>query len=138
MSDTATTYTSRPASSAYVRFGLLAVGAAMVWWSAYIHLHLYFTGFQNIPTIGRLFLAQGIAGGVTGLAVVVTRRDSACLAGAFLMIATLAGFVWTDLFGLFGFNETFSESYAGLSLVVEVAGAATLAAAALTGPRRVE
>src|ERR1700761_8352548 len=75
---------------------LIAVGAACTVYSGYIHLYLW--GRQqfphrDIPTIGPLFLAQGIAAIVIGLLIVITRRAGALLVGAGLLIVSVVALI---------------------------------------------
>src|ERR1700724_2856359 len=48
---------------------LRVVGSGLLIATAAIHLDLYLTGYRTIPTIGWLFLLQGIAAFGLGLAV---------------------------------------------------------------------
>ncbi|HWC37537.1 MAG TPA: hypothetical protein VG476_03360, partial [Acidimicrobiales bacterium] len=50
------------------------VGAALVATTGAIHLHLWAAGYRTIPTIGPLFLFQGIAGAAMAVALVAGRR----------------------------------------------------------------
>jgi hypothetical protein len=81
---------------------LAVVGAALLVWSAVIHLQLWSDGYRDISVIGPLFLIQGIAS-----------------------IALSAGV------GLFGYQESPAVPYAETSLAVEFTGAAVLVAAAV-------
>jgi hypothetical protein len=89
------------------------------------------------PTIGALFLAQGIAAIVIGLATAATRRLIMVLAAAGTLAATAAGLVITIEYGLFGFRESWGAPYARTALYEEIAGAVLLliAAWALARPR---
>jgi len=108
------------------RLPLRLGGAALLVASAAIHLDLYLTGYRTIPTIGRLFLLQVIAGFVVGVLVLVTPSRLAAAAGAALALGTLGGYLLTVQFGLFGFREvrTTAGIVAGL---VEVAAFLALA-----------
>ena len=97
-------------------------GGVLVTVSGALHLRLYALGYRSIPTIGPLFLAQGVAGAVLGPAVAVLRRPAACLVGAGYMAASIGGFLTALWFGLFGFSDGFYAPYAGLAFTVEVAG----------------
>jgi hypothetical protein len=119
---------------------LLAVaGAALLIWSSVIHLQLWADGYNDIPKIGPLFLAQGIGGIVVALAVVALRRMVALGAGAVTLAATAAGLLLSVHVSLFGYKESLAVPYATSSLVIEFTGAAVLAVAALillVAPRR--
>lgn len=105
----------------------LVVGAALLASSGAIHLQLWAMGYRAIPTIGPLFLLQGIAGVVLALLLLLWRRLLVVVAGAGFMIATIGGLLVSVQFGLFGFMDTLAAPYAGLSLVLESAGAVVLA-----------
>jgi hypothetical protein len=108
----------------------VAVGAALVATTGAIHLHLWASGYRTIPTIGPLFLFQGIAGAVLAVVLVVWRRLATVVAAAGFMIATIGGLLLSVYVGLFGFTDTLSAPFAGMSLAVESAGAVVLAIAA--------
>jgi hypothetical protein len=106
----------------------LIVGAALVAASAAIHLHLWASGYRSIPTIGSLFLFQGIAGAVLALTLVAWRRLVMVAAAAGFMMATIGGLLLSVYVGLFGFMDTLGAPFAGLSLGVEGAGTVVLVA----------
>jgi predicted lipoprotein with Yx(FWY)xxD motif len=118
---------------------LRVVGSGLLLATAAIHLDLYLTGYQTIPTIGWLFLLQVIAAFGLGLAVLaIPRRPAAALlasrlaavAGAGFALATLGGYLLSVWIGLFGFQEI--RAGAGLAAgLVEVAAFGVLAALAL-------
>lgn len=111
---------------------LLAVaGAAMLVWSAVLHLELWGDGYRDIATIGPLFLAASVADIILALLTVVFRRLIVLLAGAGSLIATAGGLLLSAHVGLFGFTESLAVPYAMLSLWVEFAGAAVLLVGAL-------
>jgi hypothetical protein len=109
----------------------LVVGAALVATTAAIHLHLWASGYRTIPTIGSLFLFQGVAGAVLAVALVAWRRLGTVVAAAGFMIATIGGLLLSVYVGLFGFTDTLAAPFAGLSLAVESAGAAVLGVAGI-------
>jgi len=94
---------------------LRLTGAGLLIATAAMHLDLYLTGYQTIPTIGPLFLFQVIVGFALALAVLaapftaVTRRPavdaSIAAIGAGYAIATLGGYLLSLWVGLFGFRE---------------------------------
>ena len=114
---------------------LFWVGALLVAGSAVIHLHLWSTGYRHIPTIGPLFLVQGIAGLLAAVAVGVTRHPLVAAATALFVAGTIGGLVLSVEVGLFGFRDSFSAPWATTSLVVEAAAAVVLATAAYTTRR---
>ena len=121
---------------------LALVGAALLVWSSAIHILLWSDGYDSIPVIGPLFLAQGIGGIVVALVVAVFRRLAVLAVGAVTLAATAVGLLLTVYVGLFGFQESLAVPYAMSSLVIEFTGAAVLVVAALvllaapTGDRR--
>jgi hypothetical protein len=104
----------------------LAVGSALVATSGAIHLHLWAMGYRTIPTIGPLFLAQGLAGVAIAVLLVAWRRMLIVVAAAGFMVTTVGGFLLSIYVGLFGFMDTLAAPFAGVSLVVEGAGAGVL------------
>lgn len=106
----------------------LIAGAGLVATTGAIHLHLWASGYRTVPTIGPLFLFQGIAGAALAVALVASRRLLTVVAGAGFMIATIGGFLLSVYVGLFGFMDTLAAPFAGVSLAVESAGALVLSA----------
>lgn len=110
--------------------GLLAVtGAALMAGSAVIHLGLWAGSYRFIPTIGPLFLAQGIAGLVLALTVVGFRRPVSFFAGAGYLAASIGGLLVSTQVGLFGFQDSLDSPYARQSLIFEAIGMLVLVAA---------
>src|ERR1700689_3310689 len=91
---------SLPRRSAFV-----IAGAALLIASASIHLDLYLTGSRTIPTIGWLFLLQGIAGYMPAVAIPATASRLVAAAGALFALGTLGGYLLSLKVGLFGFTE---------------------------------
>jgi predicted lipoprotein with Yx(FWY)xxD motif len=109
---------------------LRIAGAALLAATGAIHLDLYLTGYNSIPTIGWLFLLQVIA--AFGLAAVIAVSGSrlAAAAGALFALSSLGGYLLSIWVGLFGFTEV--RTTAGIVAgIIEVAAFAALAAAAL-------
>jgi hypothetical protein len=92
--------------------------------SGVIHLHLYAAAYHVIPTIGPLFVVQGISAVVFALGAAILRRPWSALIGAGTMLATLAGFLISVNFGLFGFQDSFGGTNQVSSFVVELLAAA--------------
>ncbi len=119
-----------PSGSAARRAGItlgLVVGSALLASSGAIHLQLWSSGYRTIPTIGPLFLLQGIAGVLLAVLLLSWRRLLLVVTAAGFLIATSGGLLLSTSFGLFGFKDTLAAPYAGLSLVVEGVGALILA-----------
>jgi hypothetical protein len=124
-------YRSGPAR-AVMMLSLIA-GAMVTIYSGYIHLYLWGRQpfpYSAIPTIGPLFLIQGIVAILVGLLIVVARRLYAVLLGAGLMVASVAALVIDVEVGMFGFKDSWSVPYATSTLYWEIVGAVLLLAAA--------
>ena len=113
-----------------MRLLLRVVGAGLLIAIAAIHLDLYLTGYNTIPTIGPLFLFQVIVAFALGGLVLVTGNRLVAALGAGFALATLGGYLITVQFGLFGFREvrTTAGIWAGILEVVAFAALAYLAA----------
>jgi len=106
----------------------LLAGAALAATSGAVHIHLWADeGYKSIPTIGPLFLFQGISGVVLALVLAASRRLLAALATAGFLVATIGGFLLSVYVGFFGFSDTLAAPWAGFSLAVEITGAVVLA-----------
>ncbi len=113
---------------------LILGGAALALYSGYIHLYLWGRQpypYKDIPTIGPLFLLQGIAAIVIGLLVAISRRLFAVIIGAGLMVVSVAALVFDVEVGMFGFKDSWSVPYATSTLYEEIAGAVVLLIAAV-------
>jgi len=116
-------------SSRTARLAVLAlagVGGGFLIWSSVIHLMLWGDGYRDISVIGPLFLVQGIAGIIVGLAVVAVRSLALLAVGAATGLATAGGLLLSVCVGLFGYTESLSVPYATLSLAVEFTAAFVL------------
>jgi hypothetical protein len=112
---------------------VIAGGAACTVYSGYIHIYLWGRSqypYRDIPTIGPLFLAQGIAAVIIGLLVVITRRVAVLLIGAGLLIVSVAALIIDVEVGMFGFKDSWSVPYVTTTLYEEIVGAVLLLAAA--------
>jgi predicted lipoprotein with Yx(FWY)xxD motif len=124
--------TSERAVATDGRLGLVLrlTGAALLAVTAAIHLDLYLTGYNTVPTIRWLFLLQVIAAFLLAAAVAVTGSRLVAAAGAGFAIATLGGYLLSVWVGLFGFREV--RTTAGLVAgIAEVVAFGALAAFAL-------
>jgi len=120
----------RPSGSAARRAAItvgLIIGSALLAASGAIHLELWSMGYRTIPTIGPLFLIQGISGALVAALLVASRRLFLVVMAAGFMLATIGGLLLSIYFGLFGFMDTLAAPYAGLSLWIESSGAVLLA-----------
>jgi hypothetical protein len=99
--------------------------------SGVIHLHLWAQSYQRIPTIGPLFLIQGIVGIVLAVLVTVFRRLVVLTGAALFAIGTIGGLLLSVNVGLFGFQDSLSAPYATTSLILEAIAFVMLAGAAV-------
>jgi len=107
-------------------------GAALLIASGAIHLDLYLTGYNSIPTIGPLFLLQIIAAFALAVAIPLTGHRLAYAAGAAFAIGTLGGYLLSLKVGLFGFTEV--RTTAGIvAAIIDVAAFAVLGCGAVSG-----
>ena len=111
---------------------LVAVGAVTIVISAVVHLYLWgkSDGYRAVPTVGPLFLTQGIVGCVLGPALLLVRRVFVTVAGAIYMAMSIGGLYLSMHGGLFGYEETLDAPYVRLSLIVEIIGLLALIVAA--------
>ena len=107
-------------------------GAALLIASGAIHLDLYVTGYNSIPTIGPLFLLQIIAAFLLAVMIPLTGLRLAYAAGAGFGLGTLGGYLLSLKVGLFGFTEV--RTTAGIvAAIIDVAIFAVLAAGMISG-----
>ena len=90
-----------------------------------IHLYLYFDYFHRVHVVGVLFLVNAAAGLLLGVVLLVRRDRLVLLVALGYAVGTLAAFVVSTRWGLFGYHETFWGSWQ------EAAGGIELAAAFL-------
>jgi hypothetical protein len=112
---------------------MIAAGAGCIVYSGYIHLYLWGRQqypYRDIPTIGPLFLVQGIVAIIVGLLIVISRRVGALLVGAGLLVVSAAALVIDVEVGMFGFKDSWSVPYATDTLYEEIVGAVLLLVAA--------
>jgi hypothetical protein len=108
---------------------VVIVGAGLTVYSGYIHLYLWGRQpypYSAIPTIGPLFLLQGIVGILLGVLVVATRRLFAVLLAAGFLVVSVAALVIDVEVGMFGFQDSWSVPYATSTLYWEIVGAVLL------------
>jgi hypothetical protein len=94
--------------------------AAGVLVNAVVHLYLYFDGFDAIEVIGPLFLLNGVAGIVIGLALIVWRHPLWLLAAVGFSAATATAFLISTTVGLLGVREPFWGTTQTTALVAEL------------------
>jgi hypothetical protein len=111
---------------------MIAGGAACTVGSGVIHLYLWGKqyGYRDIPTIGPLFLIQGIVTILIGLIVIASRQVGVLLVAAGLLVASVIALVIAVEVGLFGFKDSWLAPYAWTTFYEEIAGGVLLLAAA--------
>jgi hypothetical protein len=121
---------SRPVHAAVMV--MIAGGAVCTLGSGVIHLYLWGKqyGYRDIPTIGPLFLIQGIAAIVLGLLVVVSRRVLALVLAGGMLVVSVVALVLAIEVGLFGFKDSWFAPYAWTTFYEEIVGAVLLLVAA--------
>ena len=105
--------------------------AALGW----IHLYLWANGYSDTPTIGVLFLLNGIGAAVLTIALLGSpARLLEVVSGlaALFTAGALAALIGSLTVGIFGFWEYLGDPYVVVSLVVESAGVVVLAGLAAT------
>lgn len=112
------------------------VGAGLLVWSSVIHLHLWASGYRDIPTIGSLFLLQGVAGLVLALTVIAIPRRPVLFAGALFAAGTLGGLLLSVNVGLFGFRDSMGAPFALESAFLDVATVAVFVLSVVVARRR--
>ena len=119
---------------------VFVIGAVMLAWSGILHVYLWGKedGYRAVPTVGHLFLIQGIVGCVLAVVTVIFRRLLVALAGAVYMAASIGALYKAIHGGLFGYGETSDAPYVQMSFVVEFIGLVAFVAAMISmfaGPR---
>jgi hypothetical protein len=110
----------------------LVVGGLLLVWSGYIHFHLWDSeGYRHITTIGPLFLLQSSAGLILGTLILAIRRVWAALLGLGFALSTVAGFLISVEYGLFGFKDSWQAPFASQAFAIELTAAAILAVGAV-------
>ena len=111
---------------------MIAGGAVCTLGSGVIHLYLWGKqyGYESIPTIGPLFLIQGIAAIVLGLLVVISRRVLVLVLASGMLVVSVVALVLAIEVGLFGFKDSWFAPYAWTTFYEEIVGAVLLLVAA--------
>jgi hypothetical protein len=106
-----------------LRLAAIALLSTVAW----IHLHLWQSGYRHIPTIGPLFLAAVVA--AAGVAAVLLARPSRVLGLLALAVdaGMLAALIGSINLGLFGFTESLNAPFVVESIAIETLAALTLA-----------
>lgn len=121
-----------PALSARVAVTvMIAGGAVCTVGSGIIHLYLWGKqyGYRDIPTIGPLFLLQGIVAILLGLLVIISRRVLVLVLAGGLLVVSVVALVLAIEVGLFGFRDSWLAPYAWTTFYEEIVGAVLLLSA---------
>jgi hypothetical protein len=97
---------------------LIAAAAVLV--SAYVHLHLWLSGFRHDHGIGPLFMVNVVAGVVIAALLVASRSWPAPFLAFGFGASTLGGFVIAAQWGLFGDHEKWQGPYVWTAAAAEV------------------
>lgn len=98
-----------------------------------IHLYLYFDYFHRVHVVGALFLVNAVAGLALAAALLAHRDVLLVLAAGGYAAGTLAAFVVSTRWGLFGYRESFWGSWQEAAGGIELSAA--LVAALLVARR---
>jgi hypothetical protein len=101
-------------------------GALLVLAAGAIHLWLYFDYFHRVHVIGALFILNGVAAAMIGLALLLSSSALAAWAGVAYSAATLTAFLVSVYHGLFGYTERLNGSWQEAAAGVELAAIAVL------------
>jgi hypothetical protein len=115
------------------------VGAGLLAWMGWIHLHLWSDGYKHLHVVGPLFLLNFIAAVGAALAVLaapVRWLGLSAAAGGLVAVGTLGGLAISINVGLFGFKDYLAGNFVHLSIWVESAAAVVLTAVALRATLR--
>jgi hypothetical protein len=106
-----------------LRLAAIALLSVVAW----IHLHLWQSGYRHIPTVGPLFLAAVVA--AAGVAAVLLARPSRVLGLLALAVdaGILAALIGSINLGLFGFTESLNAPFVVESILIETLAALALA-----------
>jgi hypothetical protein len=102
------------------------ISSGLIVWIGWIHLHLWMSGYKDIPTLGPSFLLAAIAGFIIAAALLCWPGRVVGLAGIILSIGSLGALIISVNFGLFGFKEALSAWYVSESIALELASILTL------------
>jgi hypothetical protein len=111
---------------------MIAGGAVCAVGSGVLHLYLWGKqyGYRDIPTIGPLFLLQGIVAILLGLLAVVSRRVLVLVLAGGMLVVSVVALVLAIEVGLFGFKDSWFAPYAWATFYEEIVGAVLLLVAA--------
>lgn len=120
-----------------LRLASRTAAALLVAAAGSVHLYLWFDYFHRVHVVGTLFLVNAAAGIVVGAALLASGRLLVVLAAGVYAIGTLAAFVASTRWGLFGYHERFWGSWQEAAGGLELAGTALVVALSAGSPRNV-
>lgn len=109
------------------------VGAGLLAWMGWIHLHLWSAGYEHLHDVGPLFVLNFVAAVAVSLAVLgapLRWLGLSAAAGVLVAAGTLGALAISTNIGLFGFKEYLADNFVHLSIWVESAAVVVLAAVA--------
>jgi hypothetical protein len=106
-----------------LRLAAIALLGAVAW----IHVHLWQTGYKHIPTVGPLFLAGALAASIVAATLLVRPSRLQGVLALAIDAGTLAALIGSINFGLFGFTETLNAPFVKESILIETLAALALA-----------
>jgi hypothetical protein len=107
----------------------IVAGAGLVAATAAIHLHLWLAGYQHVPRIGPLFLAQAVTGFALPPVLALGRHIAVVWGAALYMAASAAGLLLSATVGFLGIHDGLGVPWAATSLTVELVGMVLLGGA---------
>lgn len=114
------------------------VTALLVAAAGAIHLYLWFDYFHRVHVVGVLFLVNAAVGFVGGASLLATRSILVVFAAGGYAMATLAAFVVSTRWGLFGYRERFWGSWQEAAAAVELAAAVAAALLVAVSARAID
>lgn len=112
-------------------------GGLCLWVSAGVHLWLYNSaGYSHIPTIGQLFIVQGIVSILLATIQAFSCRAVVAIGSGLFLLSVLTGYALSVTVALFGFRETGQIGAAILAGSAEAIGGLMLLGLGLRSARR--
>ena len=122
-----------PSQSRSLRMGTAALLAVI----SAVHLHLWFAGYRNLPTIGPLFLVAVVTAAMLATVVLVRINTVIAAAAALFAAGTFAANILSLLLpdGIFRFKEVGISYSGGFAIAAELGVVASLTFWAYRRPR---
>lgn len=125
-------------SNVVVTVTLRIVGAALLVGMAYIHFHLYATGYY-LTAVGPAFIANAVLGIIAAIAILAMPKKMLGITAtlsSLLLVGTLAALLISLYGSLFGYQESSTAPLLKSTFAVESAGVVVLAVLAVLATRR--